>query len=75
LTPAAIRGVLAAGDTSSIVVVYSFRGPDARHKAAMGITRRTRAAVVVSESTGKVTVFGKGRIVSTLKPLISRRLV
>jgi len=31
--------------------------------------------VVVSESTGKVTVFEKGRIVSTLEPLISRRLV
>jgi len=53
-----------------------FRGLGARHRAAMGITRRTRAvAVVVSESTGKVTVFEKGRIVSTLEPLISRRLV
>lgn len=53
-----------------------FRGLGARHRAAMGITRRTRAvAVVVSESNGKVTVFEKGRIITTLEPLISRRLV
>ena len=52
------------------------RGLGARHRAAAGITRRTKAtAVVVSESTGKVTIFEAGRIVAALEPLISRRLV
>jgi hypothetical protein len=53
-----------------------FRGLGARHRAAMGITRVTKAvAIVVSESTGKVTIFENGKIISTLEPLISRRLV
>ncbi|MBA4373396.1 MAG: hypothetical protein C0402_11125 [Thermodesulfovibrio sp.] len=52
------------------------RGLGARHRSAAGITRKTGAiAVVVSESTGKITIFEKGRIVTTLEPLISRRLV
>ncbi len=52
-----------------------FRGLGARHRSAMGITRKTKAvSIVVSESTGKITIFEKGRIVSTLEPLISRRL-
>ena len=46
-----------------------------KHRAAAGITRRTGAvAVVVSESTGKVTIFENGRIVAILEPLISRRM-
>lgn len=58
------------------VVTKQLRGLGARHRAAAGITRRTLSvAVVVSESTGKVTVFEKGRIVATLEPVISRRLV
>jgi diadenylate cyclase len=52
-----------------------FRGLGARHRAAIGITRKTNAvSIVVSESTGKITIFEKGRMVSTLEPLISRRL-
>jgi diadenylate cyclase len=52
------------------------RGLGSRHRAAAGVTRRTSAvAVVVSESTGRVTIFEKGRIVSTLEPVISRRVV
>ncbi len=52
------------------------RGLGSRHRAAAGITRKTSAvAVVVSESTGRVTIFERGHIVSTLEPVISRRLV
>lgn len=57
-------------------VSKKLRGLGSRHRAAAGITRRTDAvAVVVSESTGKVTVFAGGQIAATLEPLISRRLV
>jgi len=63
---------LDAGGTST----KKFRGLGARHRAAIGITRSSKAvAIVVSESTGKVTIFEKGNTVSTLEPLISRRLV
>lgn len=52
------------------------RGLGARHRSAAGITRKTAAiAIVVSESTGKITIFEKGKVVTTLEPLISRRLV
>lgn len=52
------------------------RGLGARHRAAAGITVATGAvAVVVSESTGKVTIFRAGRTIATLEPLISRRVV
>ncbi|UCG77424.1 MAG: DNA integrity scanning protein DisA nucleotide-binding domain protein [Nitrospirota bacterium] len=51
------------------------RGLGARHRAAAGMTRKTGSvAIVVSESTGKVTVFEKGKTVATLEPVISRRL-
>jgi hypothetical protein len=54
----------------------SLRGLGARHRSAAGITRITDAvAIVVSESTGRVSIFNKGRIIATLEPLISRRLV
>jgi DNA integrity scanning protein DisA with diadenylate cyclase activity len=57
------------------VVTKKLRGLGSRHRAAAGITRRTGAiAVVVSESTGKITIFEMGRIVSTLEPLIGRRM-
>jgi diadenylate cyclase len=63
---------LDAGGKSS----QKFRGLGARHRAAAGITVKTGAiSVVVSESTGKVTIFQKGMTVATLEPLISRRLV
>ncbi len=58
------------------LVTKKLRGLGARHRSAAGITRRTGAiAVVVSESTGKVTVFEKGKIIATLEPIISRRMV
>ena len=70
--------VLAAGrhlDARSSVT-KQLKGLGSRHRSAEGITRMTDAvAVVVSESTGKVTIFEKGRIVSTLEPVISSRLV
>lgn len=70
--------VMAAGrhlDARSILT-KELRGLGSRHRAAAGITRTTDAvAVVVSESTGRVTVFEKGRIISTLEPVISSRLV
>jgi hypothetical protein len=51
-------------------------GLGARHRAAAGISAATGAvAIAVSESTGKVTLFHRGRAISTLEPLISRRLV
>jgi len=57
-------------------VSKKLRGLGSRHRAAAGITRRTEAvAIVVSESTGKVTVFDKGHIVAALEPLIGRRPV
>ena len=60
----------------AVIVTKKLRGLWARHRSAAGITRRTEAvAVVVSESTGKVTVFEKGKIIATLEPIISRRMV
>ncbi|RJR20046.1 MAG: hypothetical protein C4581_04055 [Nitrospiraceae bacterium] len=54
----------------------TLRGLGARHRAAAGISRRTEAvAIVVSESTGKVTIFSNGCMIAALEPLISRRLV
>jgi diadenylate cyclase len=58
------------------VSTKSLRGLGSRHRSAAGITRKTSAvAMVVSESTGKVTIFERGVVVATLEPLISRRLV
>ncbi len=58
------------------MVSKKLRGFGARHRSAVGITRKTQAvAIVVSESTGKVTIFEDGQIVATLEPLISRRMV
>jgi diadenylate cyclase len=58
------------------VLSKKLRGLGARHRAAAGITKKTDAvAVVVSESTGKVTVFEKGNVIAELVPLISRRVV
>jgi DNA integrity scanning protein DisA with diadenylate cyclase activity len=58
------------------VLTKQLRGLGSRHRAAAGITKMTAAvAVVVSESTGRVTVFEKGHIISSLDPVISSRLV
>jgi hypothetical protein len=70
--------VLAAGRhlEARSIVTKQLKGLGSRHRAAAGITRMTNAvAVVVSESSGKVTIFEKGRIVSSLEPVISSRLV
>jgi hypothetical protein len=70
--------VMAAGrhlDARSILT-KQLRGLGSRHRAAAGLTRMTEAVgVVVSESTGRVTIFEKGRILSTLEPVVSSRLV
>ncbi|MBN1501064.1 MAG: diadenylate cyclase [Spirochaetes bacterium] len=51
------------------------KGMGSRHRSASAMTVSTGAvAVVVSESTGRVTVFEKGRLLATLEPVISRRL-
>jgi len=70
--------VLAAGRhlEARSIVTKQLKGLGSRHRAAAGITRMTDAvAVVVSESSGKVTIFEKGRVISSLEPLISTRLV
>jgi len=57
------------------VMTRQLRGLGSRHRAAAGISRMTGAiSVVVSESTGRVTIFEKGHIISTLEPVISNRL-
>lgn len=58
------------------LMTRQLRGLGSRHRAAAGITKMTAAiAVVVSESTGRVTIFERGRIIATLEPVISNRLV
>ncbi len=61
-------------DTSRATTKF-LRGLGARHRAAAGITHKTDAiSVVVSESSGRVTIFEKGKIVATLEPLIGKRI-
>ncbi len=70
--------VVAAGrhlDTTSGSTTLP-RGLGARHRAAAGITAQTDAvAVVVSGSSGKVTVFEDGRTIAAFEPVIGRRVV
>lgn len=57
-------------------VTRQLKGLGSRHRAAAAITMYCEAvAVVVSESTGRVTIFDQGEVVATLEPVISRRLV
>ncbi|KKL89929.1 hypothetical protein LCGC14_1909780 [marine sediment metagenome] len=57
-------------------VTKQLRGLGSRHRAAAGITRKTEAvALMVSESTGRVTIFEGGHIIAALEPVISQRLV
>lgn len=57
-------------------VTRQLKGLGSRHRAAASITMHSEAiAVVVSESTGKVTIFENGSVVATLEPVISRRIV
>jgi diadenylate cyclase len=53
-----------------------FKGFGSRHRAAASITIHSEAiAVVVSQSTGRVTIFDEGKIIAALDPVISRRMV
>lgn len=57
------------------VMTKQLRGLGSRHRAAAGVSRMTKAvSVVVSESSGRVTLFEKGHVVASLEPVISRRL-
>ncbi len=57
-------------------VTHQLKGLGSRHRAATSMTIYTEAvAVVVSESTGRVTVFDQGKIIASLDPVISTRLV
>ena len=57
-------------------VTKQLKGLGSRHRAAASITMYCEAiAIVVSESTGRVTIFDEGKIIATLEPVISTRLV
>ncbi len=57
-------------------VTHQLKGLGSRHRAAASMTMYTDAiAVVVSESTGRVTVFDQGKIIASLDPVISSRIV
>jgi hypothetical protein len=57
-------------------VTTQLKGLGSRHRAAASITMYCEAiAIVVSESTGRVTIFDKGSVIATLEPVISRRVV
>ncbi|MDR3542501.1 MAG: diadenylate cyclase [Desulfosporosinus sp.] len=57
-------------------VTRQLKGFGSRHRAAASITMHSEAiAVVVSESTGRVTVFDGGKIIAALDPVISTRVV
>lgn len=52
------------------------KGLGARHWAAAGVSKRTRAvAIAVSESTGTVRLFQNGQIVLHIEPMAARPLV
>jgi len=56
-------------------ITKQLRGLGSRHRAGAGITKKSEsAAVVVSESTGRVTIFERGKIIATLEPVIGTRL-
>ncbi len=57
-------------------VTRQLKGLGSRHRAAASITIYSEAiAVVVSQSTGRVTIFDEGKIVAALEPVISTRVV
>lgn len=57
-------------------VTQQFKGLGSRHRAAASITLHCEAiAVVVSQSTGRVTIFDEGKIIAALDPVISTRMV
>lgn len=57
-------------------VTQQFKGFGSRHRAAASITMHSEAiAVVVSQSSGRVTIFDEGKIIAALDPVISNRMV
>lgn len=57
-------------------VTKQLKGLGSRHRAAASMTIDGEAiAVVVSQSTGRVTVFDEGKIIASLDPVISTRVV
>lgn len=57
-------------------VTRQLKGLGSRHRAAASMTMHSEAiAVVVSQSTGKVTIFDEGKIIASLDPVISTRVV
>lgn len=57
-------------------VTKQLKGLGSRHRAAASMTMYSEAiAVVVSESTGRVTIFDGGKIATVLDPVISNRVV
>lgn len=57
-------------------VTKQLKGLGSRHRAAASMTMYCEAiAVVVSESTGRVTIFDEGKIIAVLDPVISNRVV
>lgn len=57
-------------------VTKQLKGLGSRHRAAASMTVHSEAvAVVVSESTGRVTIFDQGTIIAALDPVISTRVV
>ena len=57
-------------------VTKQLKGLGSRHRAAASMTMYCEAiAIVVSESTGRVTIFDEGKIIAVLDPVISNRVV
>ena len=57
-------------------VTKQLKGLGSRHRAAASMTLHSQAiAVVVSESTGRVTIFDDGKVIAVLDPVISTRVV
>lgn len=57
-------------------VTHQLKGLGSRHRAAASMTMHTEAiAVVVSEGTGRLTVFDQGKIIASLEPVVSTRVV
>ncbi|MCP4131167.1 MAG: hypothetical protein GY754_09320 [bacterium] len=57
-------------------VTRQLKGFGSRHRAAANMTMFCEAiAIVVSESTGRVTIFDEGKIIAVLDPVISSRVV
>ena len=61
--------------TSSANTALS-RGLGARHRAAAGITFHTNSVgIVISASTGKISIFEQGKVIVELEPVTGKRLV